>query len=130
MYCGAVDCLVDSGTTHTILKDKSFFINFTPKVTSVTTISGPSTLVEGFGKAKFTLSNGTPVEVSEALYSPRSSRTLLSFKDIRENKFHLETARENGIEYLHITSTQYDQKRILEELKCLSSGYYQIFKSI
>ena len=89
IHCGAVDCLVDSGTTHTILKNKCYFINFTPNVTSLTTISGPSTLVEGFGKAQ-------------------TSWTLLSFKDIRENKFHIETARENGIEYQYIASNQYD----------------------
>ncbi|KAL4564637.1 hypothetical protein LXL04_028704 [Taraxacum kok-saghyz] len=46
------------------------------------------------------------------------------FKAIRENKFHLETARENDIEYLDITSTQYDQKRILEKLRFLSNGLY------
>ncbi|KAJ9540031.1 hypothetical protein OSB04_026537 [Centaurea solstitialis] len=124
MHCGAVDCLVDSGSTHTILKNKCYFINFTPKVTSLSTISGTSTLVEGFGKAQFMLSNGTVLTISEALYSPKSRRTLVCFKDIRENKFHIETATENGIEYLYITSNQYDQKRILEKLRCLSSGLY------
>ena len=124
MTSGAVDCLADCGTTHTILKDKKYFINFTPKETSVTTISGPSTLIEGFGKAKFALSNGTPMTISEALYSPRSRRTLLSFKDIRENQYHIETAHENGVEFLYITSTQYGQKRILEKLRSLSSGLY------
>ena len=103
MHCGAVDCLVDSGSTHTILKNKCYFINFTPKVTSLSTISGTSTLVEGFGKAQFMLTNGTILTISEALYSPRSSRTLVCFKDIRENKFHIETATEYGIEYLYIT---------------------------
>ena len=49
---------------------------------------------------------------------------MLSYKDIRENKFRIETARENGIKYLYITSTQYDQKRILEKLRCLSNGLY------
>ncbi|KAJ9555653.1 hypothetical protein OSB04_010267 [Centaurea solstitialis] len=70
------------------------------------------------------LSNGTVLTISEALYSPKSRRTLVCFKDIRENKFHIETATENGIEYLYITSNQYDQKRILEKLRCLSSGLY------
>ncbi|KAK9947426.1 hypothetical protein M0R45_003052 [Rubus argutus] len=62
--------------------------------------------------------------ISEALYSPRSSRTLLSFKDIRENEYHVETAHENGVDYLYMTSTKYGQKRILEKLRCLSSGLY------
>ncbi|KAK9930871.1 hypothetical protein M0R45_018177 [Rubus argutus] len=55
--------------------------------------------------------------ISEALYSPRSSRTLLSFKDIRENEYHVETAHENGVDYLYMTSTKYGQKRILEKIE-------------
>lgn len=117
-----VDCLVDSGTTHTILKYNDCFINITPKVNSLTTISGPSTLVSGL--AQFLLSNGTVLTINEALYCPNSNQNLLSFKNIRKNMFHLETTRENGIEYIYITSTQYDQKRILNKFRCLSNGLY------
>ena len=107
MNSGEVDCLADSGTTHTILRYQKYFINFTPKVTSVTTILGPSTLIEGFGKAKFALSNGTSVTISEALYSPRSSCTLLSFKDIRANEYHVVTAHANDVDFLYMTSNTY-----------------------
>ena len=89
MHIGSVDCLVDSGTTHTILKYKDYFINITPKVTSLTTISGPLTLVARFGKAQFMLLNGTVLTIYESLYCPNFSRNLLSFKDIRENMVHL-----------------------------------------
>jgi hypothetical protein len=52
MICGEVDCLADSDITYTILRNqKKYFINFTPKVTSVTMILGQSSLIEGFGKA-------------------------------------------------------------------------------
>ena len=101
MTSGEVDCLADSGTTHIILRDQNYFINFTPNVTSMTTISGPSTPIEGFGKAQFALSNGTPITISEALYTHRSCRTLLSFKDIRENEYHVETVPENGVDFLY-----------------------------
>ena len=70
------------------------------------------------------LSNGTELVLNEALYSPRSRRTLLSFKDIQTNGFHVETTEVKGIEYLCITSNLYGQKRTLEKLKCLSNGLY------
>jgi hypothetical protein len=60
--------------------------------------------------------------ISEALYSPRSSQTLLNFKDIRENEYHVENAHENSVDFPYMTSTKYDQKRILEKLRRLSSG--------
>ncbi|KAJ9557253.1 hypothetical protein OSB04_011867 [Centaurea solstitialis] len=49
---------------------------------------------------------------------------LFGTNNIRQNKFHIETATKNGIEYLYITSNQYDQKRVLEKLRGLSSGLY------
>ena len=124
MSCGEVCCLADSATTHTILRDRIYFSNFVPTHTSVTTISGESNLIEGHGMAHFMLSNGTEFTIKEALYSPRSRRTLLSFKDIRANGYHVETTEERGVEYLCITSNVYGQKRILEKLKRLSSGLY------
>ena len=124
MTCGEVCCLADSATTHTILRDRKYFSNLLPIHTSVTTISGQSNLIEGHGKAQFMLSNGTKFTINEALYSPRSRRTLLSFKDIRINNYHVETTEEKGVEYLCITSNLYGQKRTLEKLKSLSNGLY------
>ena len=69
------------------------------------------------------LSNGTILTIDEALYSPCSGRTLLSFKDIRDNNY-VETYVENGVEFLWITSYEYGQKRILEKMKCIPSGLY------
>jgi peptide/histidine transporter 3/4 len=71
------------------------------------TISGPTNLIEGRGRAQIVLPNGTEVTIAEALYSPRSSRTLLSFKDIRANGYHVETTEEKGVKYLCITSNLY-----------------------
>ena len=70
------------------------------------------------------LSNGTILTIKEALYSPRSGRTLLSFKDIRDDKYHLETTEDNGSEFLCITSYEYGQKHIHEKLERLPSGLY------
>ena len=46
---------------------------------------------------------GTQIFEKDALLYPDSKRTLLSFKDICSNGFHVETETEQGIEYLLIT---------------------------
>ena len=43
-------CLVDSATTHTILKDRKFFHILTEKRRSVTTIVNDNVLIVGFGR--------------------------------------------------------------------------------
>ena len=53
------------------------------------------------------LSNGTILTIEEALYSPCSGKTLLSFKDVRDNNYHIETYVENEVEFLCITSYEY-----------------------
>ncbi|KAM2544624.1 hypothetical protein TB1_016290 [Malus domestica] len=111
-----VSCLADSATTHTVLRERIYFTNFVPKNAHLTTLSGPSNLIEGYGKARIMLSNGTILTIVEALYSPRSGRTLLSFKDIRDNNYHAEIHVESGVEFLCVTSYEYGQKRILEKM--------------
>ena len=64
------------------------------------------------------------IHVMDALYTPKGHRTLLSFKDIHANGFHLETHCEDGTEFLCITSHEYGRKRILEKLLSQSSGLY------
>lgn len=105
-------CLADSATTHTILRDRKYFSTLNLTRAKVTTISGPVDLIEGSGRAHIRLSNGTQLSIQEALYSSRSKRNLLSFKDIRLNGYHIETTNENNVEYLCITSNTYSQRRI------------------
>ena len=124
MNSGELECLADSGTTHTILRHRQLFLNFTPASSTVTTMSGTSNIVRGRGSAQFLLPNGTIIEVTNALYAPRGNRTLLSFKDIRANGYHAETHDENGKEFLCITSNDCGRKRILEKFMCISSGLY------
>ncbi|KAI5317600.1 hypothetical protein L3X38_037307 [Prunus dulcis] len=96
----------------------------------VTTISGPANLIEGSGRAQIMLPNGTILSIPDALYSSNSRRNLLSFKDIRLNGYHVETKKEENMEYLCITSSD-TQKRILEKLCELSSGlYYTTIRTI
>ena len=101
------ECLVDSGTTHTILKCKEYFSQLSPAETHISTISGTNSLIEGSGRAYILLPEGTRLIITDALYSSKSTRNLLSFKDIRHNGYHLETMSENNIEYLQIILTKY-----------------------
>ena len=121
---GEDECLVDSGTTNTILKNRKYFYEFHIANANVNTICGTSNLIEGSGKACIVLPKGTHLIINDALYSSRSRRNLLSFKDIRRNGYHLETMNENNVEYLQITSIKNGKKTIMEKMKGLSSGLY------
>ena len=100
-----------------ILRDKKYFSNLTLVPFNVQTISGPVDLIKGFGKATIVLPNGTKFQIDDALYSNKSNRNLLGFKDIRRNGYHIETMSHNGNKYLLITR----KKQILEQL--ISSSY-------
>lgn len=64
------------------------------------TISGRDASIIGSGRATLVLPMGTTIVIEDALLYPESTRTLLSFKDIRSNNFHVETISENNTEYL------------------------------
>ena len=122
-------CLADSATTHTILNSQKYFSNLRLGEADVHTISGKSKMIEGYGKANILMPNGTKLRIEVALYSSKSQRNLLSFKDIRSNGYHIETMNESGKEYLYVTSLQSGKKNILEKLPVLSSGlYYTIIR--
>lgn len=80
-------CLVDIATTHTIHYNKKNFISLIIFEVKLNTILGPADLIEGFGRAMFTLASGIELCIHDALYSPKSRRNILSFKDILRNKF-------------------------------------------
>ena len=88
-------CLVDYVTTHTILRDKRYFLGLTLTNTNVSTIFGTANLIQGSRRANIILPNETRFHINDALYSRKSTRNLLSFKDIRRNGYHIETMNES-----------------------------------
>ena len=122
-------CPIDSGTTNTILKSKKYFSQLHLGENNIHTISGTSNLIEGSGRACILLPEGTKLIIDDALYSSRSRRNLLSFKDIRKNGYHIETINERNCEYLHITSIKNNQKTIMEKMQAMSSGLYGTYIS-
>ena len=92
-------CLTDNAITHTILKENKYFEYLILTKVNVTTISGPTDMIKGSGKANIVLPNNTRLSIKDALYSHESRRNLLSFKDIRANGYHIETTDEDRKQY-------------------------------
>ena len=82
-------CLANYATTHTILRDKRYSLELTLIKPNVSTISSTTNLVEDCRRANIVLLNGTRFHINDALYSRKSKRNLLSFKDIRINGYHI-----------------------------------------
>ena len=59
------------------------------------TIVGCDALIVGSGRATVTLPMGTQTTMEDALLYPDSTRTLLSFRDVHKNGFHVETHMDN-----------------------------------
>ena len=77
------------------------------------------------------LPNGTIFHINDALYSSKSTRNFLSFKDICKNGYHIETMNEGNKESLYITSIIYGKNISVEKLLAFSSGlYYTTIKPI
>ena len=117
--------------TYNTSGKKIYFFNLITTNTSVSTLSGTSNLIEGSGRANIVLPNGTRFHINDALYSSKSRRNLLSFKDIRRNGYHIEIMNEGNKECLYITSIISGKKIVGEKLPAFSSGlYHTTIKSI
>jgi len=67
---------------------------------------------------------GTLVTIEDALLYPDSTHTLLSYRDIRKNRFHVETHEDNIEEFLLITKDNGYGKQTLEKVPSLPFGLY------
>jgi hypothetical protein len=101
-------CLVDSCTTNTILREIKYFQTLTKRTGNILTITRRDTCIVGSGKTIIILPMGTQVTIENALLYPDSTRTLLSYRDIRKNELHIVTHEENNKESLLITKTNRD----------------------
>jgi len=79
-------------------------------------------MIEGSERANIIFSKGTRFIIDNALFSTKSRRNLLSFKDIHHNRYYIETTNEND-KYLHIVSNVSTKKNIGKNI-ILSSGLY------
>jgi hypothetical protein len=80
-------CLVDSGTTNSILREIKYFQTLTKNRGNVLTIAGRDAVIVGSGRATIILPMGTTLVIENALLYPDSTRALLSYRDIRKMDF-------------------------------------------
>ncbi|KAB2003923.1 hypothetical protein ES319_D11G163100v1, partial [Gossypium barbadense] len=91
---------------------------------SVSTISSSTKIIKCSRRANILLPRGTKFQINDVLYSLKSQRNLLSFKDIHRNGYHIVTISEGNNEYLQITSIIRGNKIIFEKFFALSCGLY------
>jgi hypothetical protein len=124
-------CLVDSGTTNTILRENKYFQTLTKSQGNVLTIVGRDATIVGSGCATITLPMGTQITIDDALLCPDSTRILLSYRDIWKNGLHVETHEEYKEDFLLLIKDTGYCKQILEKIPSLPSGiYYTYIKSV
>jgi len=120
-------CLIDSATTQTILKSSKFFSCLVMREVNVSTISGTTNIIEGFGRDIVLLPKGTRLHIKNAFYSPKYNRNLTSFNDILLNGYHIKTNNEGDIEYLYITRIESNKKCVFEKLSIFPYGLYYTY---
>jgi hypothetical protein len=84
-------------------------------------------MIIGSGWATITLPMGTQIVIEDALLYPDSTRTLLSFRDIRRNGIHVETHDDKQGEFLLLTKTDGYGKHTCERIPSLSFGLYYTY---
>lgn len=63
--------LIDSATTHTILRNKRYFSNSNLIKACVNTISSSVDLIKGTRRSMIILTKGIKLDIYNALYSPK-----------------------------------------------------------
>ena len=88
------------------------------------TITGRDALIVGLRRATITPPMGTQITMEDALLYPDSTRTLLSFREIRKNGFHVKTHMDNKDEFLLFTKLTGYGKQTCEKFSSLQTGLY------
>jgi hypothetical protein len=94
---------------------------------NILTITGRDACIVGSAKATIIHHMSTQGTIENVLLYPDSTRTLLSYRDIRKNGLHIVTHEENNEESLLITKTNRDGYDILERIPSLPSRLYYIY---
>jgi hypothetical protein len=120
-------CRVNSCTINSILRETKYFQTLTRRTENILTTAGCDTNIVDSGRATIVLPMGTQVTIENALLYPDSTRTLLSYRDIRKNMLHVITHEENNKEFLHTIKKNGNDHDILKRIHSLPSGLYYIY---
>jgi hypothetical protein len=98
--------LIDSASTHTILIDPKFF-HFSENDMSwqhctLITMAGSRNFKFREDKAMIILPGGYTLVCQRAMYAPEAPRSLISYRDLRDNGIHVSTGVDNGEEILSL----------------------------
>jgi hypothetical protein len=83
--------------------------------------------IVGSGRATIVLLMGMQVTIKNALLYVDSTHILLSYRDIRKNRLHVITHKENNDELLHNIKKNRDVHDILKRIHSLPSGLYNTY---
>ena len=101
-----VIALLDSATTHTILRSPKYFKfeghRATWHTSDIVTIAGRRNFRYKEGQARVLLPGGIPILCERAMYSPNAPRSLISYRDLRANGIYITTTQVNGEEVLEL----------------------------
>ena len=76
---------------QTLYLEMKYFQTLKKREGNIMTIAGRDALIVGSGRATITLPMGTQITMKDALLYLDSTHTLLSFRDVHKNGFHVET---------------------------------------
>jgi hypothetical protein len=117
-------CLVNSAATNTILRETCYFQTLRKRTENLITIARSNGRIVGSEQAIVVLPNNTRIFIEEAFLYPGAQCTLLTFKDIRQNGYHVTTACEGRAKFLYITELDDNQTKVVEKTHSTTSGIY------
>lgn len=101
---GLAQCIVDSGTSHSILRGSKFLSRLIPSSRPTTIVTGQEHVEQGHGPASIYYTPGEQprgtiiLHIKSAIYAPKTTRKLISFQDIRANNLHIHTSKNDDKE--------------------------------
>jgi hypothetical protein len=120
-------CLVDSCTTNSILSEIKYFQTLTRRSGNVLTIVGRDATIVGSERAIIMFPNCTQVTIKDVLLYPDSTRTHISFRDIRKSELYVCIHKDNKEEFLLITKSSGYGHKVLERIHSTPSGLYYTY---
>jgi hypothetical protein len=119
--------LVDSCTTNSILRETKYFQTLTQRSENILSIVGRNATIIGSRRATITFPNGTQVTIKDALFYHDSTRTLISFRDIRKSGLYVCTHEDNKEVFLLITKSSGYCHEVLEKIPSTPFGLYYTY---
>jgi hypothetical protein len=116
------NCLLDSGSTHTILTDRNCFETYTEREVTLQTVAYSFT-AKGFGRAVLKLGGTRIIVIEHAIHQPTATRNLLSLKDLLANDLHFATSTED---YFHILEKPMDLSTTIIRYRGIGNELYPV----